>query len=178
MNGKPEHVKLWKLIRLRWPSASGSISEPVLHDPVSYPRQRVSSASWCGRSSAILAVPPKPLRLTKMPVDMYRSINAMVSVAPEHSRSRTALAFPAAGRGNLTACLARSQPSNGSPAAAEDAGRLGSTQVNCSREAIPFCLSFELPVSWINHTSCQAAPRIRNVPSTNDQKSLISSSND
>jgi hypothetical protein len=99
MNGKPEHVKLWKLIRLRWPSASGSISEPGLRDPVSYQRQRLSSASWCGRSSAILAVPPKPLRLTKMPVDMYRSINAMVSVAPEHSRSRTALAFPAAGRG-------------------------------------------------------------------------------
>jgi hypothetical protein len=92
MNGKPEHVKLWKLIRLRWPSASGSISEPGLRDPVSDQRQRVSSASWCGKSSAIYAVPPNPLRLTKMPVDMYRSINAMVSVAPEHSRSHTALA--------------------------------------------------------------------------------------
>jgi hypothetical protein len=178
MNGKPEHVKLWKLIRLRWPWTPRSIPEPGLRDPVSDPRQRVSSASWCGRSSAIYAIPPNPLRLTKMPVDMYRSINAMVSVAPEHSRSGTALAFPAAGQGNLTACLARLQHPNGSPAAAEDAGRLGSTQVNCSREAVPFCLSFQLPVSWINHTSCQAAPRIRNAPSTNDQNILINSSND
>jgi hypothetical protein len=94
----------------------------------------------------------------------------MVSVAPEHSRSRTALAFPAAGRGNLTACLARSQPPNGWPAAAEDAGRLGSTQVNCSREAVPFCLSF--PAS-----SFLDQPQIM-LSRAQDQKSLINSSND
>ena len=36
----------------------------------------VSSASWSGKSSAICAVQPNPLHLTKMPVDIYRSINA------------------------------------------------------------------------------------------------------
>src|SRR6185295_3809213 len=36
----------------------------------------VSSASWSGKSSAICAVQPSPLQLTKMPIDIYRSINA------------------------------------------------------------------------------------------------------
>ena len=78
--------------------------------------------------------------------------------------------FRQQGGGNLTACLARSQPPNGSPAAAEDASRHGSTQVNCSREAVPFCLSF--PASSFLDQSHIMLSRAQ------DQKSLINSSND
>ena len=67
-----------------WSSCGcGAISPRSTTSGAARPKERasprsfaVSSASWSGKSSAICAVQPSPLQPTKMPIDIYRSINA------------------------------------------------------------------------------------------------------